>query len=201
MSSLSSESQETVVRLIREAVVAGFDTPEEILEHAIDAGTDEGGSLEEVTASATWTLDACIKAQLQAQEYWPRVTEFDRLAAAFKALDESGIVALHNFSCCNNCGRRAMLEHIERLRATGLAVRGYAFYHSQDTQRAVQGKGVYLCHGSTDDQTGSIGHEIAERLRSHGLSVAWDRNINHKILVTLNWKRRWPHPHHGFEQA
>src|SRR6185436_3806286 len=85
------------------------------------------------------------------QKRWPVTTACDRLDAAFAELETSGIVARQNFWCCGGCGLAAIDEEMEQARTTGLEVRGYTFYHQQDTEAAVDGRGIYLYYGSVDN--------------------------------------------------
>ena len=72
-------------------------------------------------------------------------------------------------------------------------VRGYTFFHEQDTESAVEGHGLMLNYGSDDyDRAGSvaIGREIARVLRAHRLRVTWNGDFDRRIAVKLDWKRR-----------
>jgi hypothetical protein len=72
-------------------------------------------------------------------------------------------------------------------------VRGYAFYHMQDTERAVVGDGVYLAYGAIEEgpfAATRIAQEICDALRAEGLVVEWDGTVEKRVLVKLDWKRR-----------
>lgn len=53
-------------------------------------------------------------------------------------------MARQNFTCCQTCGLAEIDDEIEVVRAEGRPVRGYAFFHQQDTAGAVEGGS--LCH-------------------------------------------------------
>lgn len=75
---------------------------------------------------------------------------------------------------------------------SGTRVRGYVFYHMQDTESAVEGGGLYLNYGAIQDGEAAaigIGKEIAASLRQQGLQVE-DETWAKRIGVRLDWKRR-----------
>jgi hypothetical protein len=130
---------------------------------------------------------------LREQASWPIPTDCDRLDAAFAALEQAGIVCRQHFSCCGTCGVSEIWEEMDTARDTGLDVRGYAFYHVQDTESAVEGYGLYLNYGAVEDGEApalAIAHEIVAALEQHRLRVHWDGQWSRRIGVALDWKRR-----------
>jgi hypothetical protein len=129
------------------------------------------------------------------QKGWPSPTDCDRLDAAFADLEAKGIIARQNFWCCGTCGLGAIDDEVKQAEASGINVRGFTFYHEQDTEAAVGGRGVFLYYGSVEDAEASalgIAREIEHSLRSHGLETLWDGSLSKRIGVTLDWKRRQP---------
>jgi hypothetical protein len=115
------------------------------------------------------------------------------LDAAFAELENNGIVARQNFTCCQTCGHIEIGEEFDTIEDQGTRIRGYTFYHNQDTDGAVEGHGLYLAYGAIDDGEPAaitIGEEIAKTIRMHGLAVEWDGSTRTRFLVTLDWKRR-----------
>jgi hypothetical protein len=138
-----------------------------------------------------YTAEALV-AHAEAQKQWT-TTDCDRLDASFAQLEADGILARQDFSCCQNCGHGEMWDLVQSAQADNHRVRGYAFYHHQDTESAVEGSGLHLAYGSAtegDDALARIGHEIVAALRSNGLHVNWDGTTKKRILVTVDWKRR-----------
>jgi len=134
-----------------------------------------------------------IVARLAEQKTWPAVTDCDRLDAAFAQLEKARIVCRHDFTCCGTCGAAEIWDEIENTRKAGRNPRGYAFYHQQDTESAVEGHGLYFNYGATEkgrEAALRIGNEIAKALRSQGLQVDWDGTLEKRIKVNLDWKRR-----------
>ena len=131
----------------------------------------------------------------QAQTAWPDLTDCDRLDEAFADLESRGVICRQDFSCCSNCGESEIGAEMGDAENAGVAVRGYAFYHMQDTERAVDGGGLYLKYGAVEpgDEAGvAIGREIDAALKAHGLRTEWNGQLSDCVRVFLDWKRRRP---------
>jgi hypothetical protein len=196
MPDLSPEALDTLRGDIRRAVAAGFEPPDRIAADAADGAADDavpdGGDLlplaERLTAEA-------LAVHLYEQAGWPDVTDCDRLDAAFAALEADGIVARQHFSCCGNCGHAEMGDEIAQAEDAGRAVRGYTFYHLQNTESAVEGHGLYLSYGATepgDAAAEAVAGEVVAALAAHGLRPRWTGSVAQCVFVPLDWKRRRP---------
>ena len=180
--------------LIGREVAAGFSNRAEIVELAVEMHEDDAEE-NELRALAEELTGSALYQHLKDQRGWPLVTDCDRLDIAFAQLEEKGIVARQNFSCCGTCGAGEILDEMEQATAAGNPSRGYAFYHQQDTESAVEGHGLCLNYG-TDSSNESeeaalrIGHEIVDALRKQGLEVDWNGAWSKRISVRLDWKRR-----------
>ena len=188
---------ESVSDYIRRDYWSGFYSDEEILENARDVMLDE---MEEASMDER-EMDTLLLASLtevkathaEMQKSWPAKTDCDRLDEAFAALEASGIVARQNFTCCGSCGSAEIGGEMETVRDEGGDVRGYAFYHAQDTESAVDGYGLYLGYGATEEDEVAalkIARNIVAELETHGLQTHWDGTWNQRIGVTLDWKKR-----------
>lgn len=190
----SPHLMEDLRRQVENDVAAGFASREEVIRFAVDMLQDEGdpGMLR---AEAEVVADAALAAHAAAQAQWPDQTDCDRVDAAFAALEAEGVIARQNFSCCGTCGASEIWDEIEAARSEGRPAHGYAFYHWQDTEGAVEGQGLYLNYGSceeTPEAAVAVGHIIVSRLLDHGLRPEWDGRIERRIGVPLDWKRRRP---------
>jgi hypothetical protein len=185
---------EEIRRYIRRAVAAGFDTPNGIIENAAELLSDQHDP-KTLRPHAERLTQEALQAHLREQATWPDVTDCDRLEDAFADLERKGIVCRQNFTCCSNCGRYEIGDEMRNACAGGCDVRGYAFYHMQDTESATQGCGLYLNYGSvggTEAEGTHIGHEIVDALNRHGLKTRWDGSFSNRIFVEVDWKRRRP---------
>jgi len=177
---------------VRRDVAAGFSDPDDIARNAVEMLSDQHDAEELESAAERLTREA-IQAHLLAQATWPQTTDCDRLGAAFEELEKEGIVARQNFTCCQNCGHYEIGGEIAAARKAGGEVRGYTFYHMQDTESAVECGGLYLAYAALaqgDDAGVAIGREIVRALQHHRLKTEWDGSSSQRIHVSLDWKRR-----------
>jgi hypothetical protein len=138
-------------------------------------------------------VHSTVDAHLAKQENWPPVTDYDRLRVAFERLESAGIVTRQDFTCCGTCGAGAIVGEIEIARAGGRAIRGYTFFHMQDTEAAVEGHGLCLAYGATEEgevPALAVAREVIETLKAEGLKTQWDGTWHQRISVALDWKRR-----------
>ncbi|AWL35656.1 DUF6891 domain-containing protein [Streptomyces albidoflavus] len=122
------------------------------------------------------------------QAEWQGETDPERLTRAFTALQEAGVTARENFTCCRNCGRSEIGGE------GGPDARGFVYFHTQCTEFAAAGHGLMLLYGSFDDSSeppAVIGHEVMAALEAVGLAADWDGDPGRAITVTpLDWRRR-----------
>jgi hypothetical protein len=173
-------------------VAGGFLSPEEIIDATVGAFGEENDA-ERLRPAATRLTETALAAHARAEQEWPAVTDCDRLDRAFAELEAAGIVARQDFSCCGTCGVGEILDEIEKVVASGRDVRGYTFYHLQDTESAVEGHGICLSYGAREhDELAAlaIGREIVSTLQRHGFAPEWPGTWDKRISVPLDWKRR-----------
>lgn len=173
-------------------VASGFYDEDAILTNAADAFADDLDP-EELRPLAQQALRKALAEQRAAERRWPDETDCDRLDAAFAALEDSGVIARQNFSCCGNCGSTEIWDEVRAVEDAGGPARGYAFYHMQDTERAVDGGGLYLNYGACEEGEAAalaVARDIVAALEAHGLETRWDGSWDKRIAVTLDWKRR-----------
>ena len=177
---------------IRRDIASGYYDSEQIIANARDDVGDELPA-DVAESEARRLLPIMLAEHVEAQADWPERTDSDRLAAAFTALEAAGIIARQNFSCCGSCGSAEIWDELEAVRAAGGPVSGYAFFHMQDTDHAVDGSDLYLNYGASvdgEDAALAVAHEIVEHLQAHGLQTTWTGSWNQRIGVQLDWKRR-----------
>jgi hypothetical protein len=192
MNNKLEEVIEEMKAYIEKDVAAGFSDADEISEMGVDMVSDQADPALLRPAAERLTKEA-IEQHLKDQETWPAVTDCDHLDAAFDELEQNGIVSRQNFSCCQNCGSYEIGDEMLVAAESGLAVRGYTFYHMQDTESAVEGYGLCFAYGSVDEPEEShiqIGHEIVSVLEKHGLNPSWNGTLQKRIELPMEWKRR-----------
>lgn len=192
MAELNSEILEQLRDYIGREVRGGFLPVAEIAEAAVEYLADEAPPEDLQRYAEQYTREG-LAAFAEEQANWPEVTDCDRLDSAFRALDSAGIIARQDYSCCQNCGHGEIWEEVQATLAKGRSVRGYTFYHQQDTESAVEGCGLNLAYGAAEpgeDALLQVGDEIVAALRATGLAVQWNRDVKKRILVSIDWKRR-----------
>jgi hypothetical protein len=177
--------------IIRE-VAGGFTPTAEIAGTAVEYMVGEADEAV-LRREAPRMVQEALKAHQTAQASWPDVTDYDKLDAAFAALEASGVISRQNFACCGTCGAAEIWLEIDDAKRLGRPARGYAFFHQQDTEAAVVGDGLYLNYGACEDTSEAIiavGQEIVQALEVKGLKTDWDGQLEKRIGVQMDWKRR-----------
>jgi len=193
MTALTAEQFDDLHDFVRTQVAAGYTPVDDIADEAVEVFADAVLDPERLRAAALAVVDQVNAAHQTEQRTWPSTTDCDRLDAAFAALESSGVVARQHFSCCGTCGAHEIMDEMRQVEKAGLAVRGYTFFHLQDTEHAVAGEGLYLSYGSLDSDKATsvaIGHEVMAALHREGLEPAWNGKIAHRILLPIDWRRR-----------
>ncbi|MFJ9408425.1 DUF6891 domain-containing protein [Streptomyces sp. NPDC101393] len=128
--------------------------------------------------------------RLEEQQQGPEVTDADRVAGAFAALDTQGLTARMDFGCCGTCGT----GEIGHERAEG--DHGFVFFHHQDTDALVAGQGLAVRYGAYEESgqdRAEVGRAVVAALAGVGLPVQWDGNPDNVISVSpLDWRKRLP---------
>ena len=184
---------EEVQEFVRLIVARGDRTFADVLEQAVDTFNEEYDDKDTVERTCEAEIEKAFASHLAAQATWPQVTDCDRLDRAFETLNQGGILARHDFSCCQNCGLSEIGNDIRTAIDAGVDVSGFTFYHTQDTDSAAGGRGLYLTYGHMDggEVAGvAIGRIIVNALNEAGLETNWDGTFGKRIGVRLDWKRR-----------
>ena len=129
---------------------AGFSTTSESTELAVEILSDDYDVA--TLQTQAWKIGEEVQQELIEEEKgWPDITDCDRLDRAFEDLEQRGIVARQNFSCCGTCGAGEIWDEMQTQIENGRARRGYTFYHVQDTESAADGYGLYLSYGAAHE--------------------------------------------------
>jgi uncharacterized protein DUF6891 len=183
-----TELQEVISIDIR----AGYDEREQIIESAVDflLGDYNPEWLED---EATLLTDGFLARHMAEQKTWTYETDCDRLDEAFSELDRHGIVARQNFTCCQTCGHTEINTEIAKTQQHR-PVRGYVFFHWQDTESAVRNGYLYLAYGSVsgkEHESEYVAQEVMAALRRAGLEADWNDSVRTRICIrNIEWQRR-----------
>ncbi len=192
-STLADEVLRDAEERARELIRCGFQEPDEIAESLVEVLDDQGLTMEE----AERIVAPLWRARLEEQASWPGTTDVDRLEAAFDALEELGIVAAMDFTCCASCGYAEIGGEAEE------DSRGFVFFHQQDTERVADGGALMLRYGgfqvdgeSTEAavrRTAEVGRAVVAALTAAGLPAEWDGAPETAITVApITWLNRLP---------
>lgn len=174
------------------SVREGFESVHEIIENATDYAFEkyQRDDLHPEIKRITAELIAAHRAK---QAKWKGPTDCDRLDEAFAALNQQGIVARQDFSCCNNCGFTEIWDEIEE-EEKRQPVEGYVFYHLQATETAIESGQLLLAYGCVEEGEAAlvrIANKVVAELRRVGLDASWGGTAYHPIVVDgIVWRRR-----------
>jgi Domain of unknown function (DUF6891) len=180
---------------VRYRVASGFWPAEEIAETVLEECFDPA---DVTSADEGWLnqlIEEAFAAQRKAEASWPADTDFDRLAAAFVALEEGGIIALHNAGMTQSDGLDDITEVYHDRGAEVSGIQGYCFYHMQDVERAIDGHGLLLTFGEIrgDLAKGTeIGRRIVAELTKAGFRTTWAGTTEQRINIDdVRWQKRY----------
>lgn len=183
---------EVIQYQIMTEVKAGYLSREEIVENAFVSLLGECNP-EWLEAEATRLADALLAEHLEEQISWTYETDCDRLDEGFAELDRHGIVARQNFTCCQTCGHTEIKAEIIKTKKHR-PVRGYVFFHWQDTESAVRSGYLYLAFSSVsgkEQESELVAGEIVASLHHAGLEADWNGSVRTRICIKdVEWKRR-----------
>ncbi|MFJ8015569.1 DUF6891 domain-containing protein [Streptomyces sp. NPDC096339] len=184
---LDEEARAELEEHVREVLVGGYSSRSELAELAEEylvTGDRRPVTREQAEALA----DRLWLERVAEQAGWRGETDPERLTRAFTALEETGITARENFTCCRSCGQ-------SEIGGEGAPdARGFVYFHTQCTDSAAAGHGLMLFYGGFDgssETTVAIGHEVVVALEAVGLHTEWNGDPGRAITVThLAWRRR-----------
>jgi hypothetical protein len=157
--------------------------------------TEELYSDEEIDIDSARSLihDELAKKRTE-QKDWPKVTDVDRLASAFREMEEGGIIALHDAGFTQSEGMQEMNETYDDAGGVNSSFIGYCFYSFQDLEYVIKGKELMLTFGDIqgrDDEGVSVGHIAVAVLKRHGLKPSWSGLIDERISIyDMVWLNR-----------
>lgn len=170
----------------------GFESAHEVVENATNYALEEYGR-EDLQPAIKRITAKLLSAHRAEQASWESATDCDRLDEAFGALDQQGIVARQDFSCCTNCGHTDIWDEIAQVEQHR-PVEGYVFYHPQCTERAIKSGQLLLAYGCKEDDSEAlarVANKVVEELRRVGLDAKWQGNAGYPIVVDgIDWRRR-----------
>ncbi|MFE5732785.1 DUF6891 domain-containing protein [Streptomyces sp. NPDC056528] len=184
---LGEDEREELERRVREVLAGGYASRDRLAELAEGyLVTEDRRPVSRAQAQAL--VDRLWLERVEEQAAWRGETDPERLTRAFAALEESGITARENFTCCRTCGQSEIGGE------GGPDARGFVYFHTQCTDSAAAGQGLMLLYGGFDgssETTAAVGREVVAALAAAGLPTEWDGDPGRAVTVTpLDWRRR-----------
>lgn len=193
MSGSVLSSQDEIRAFIAQRVAEGFSGEEDIVEETLECFEEEHGDDPAFAPLVQKMAIELLEAHMQEQRKWVEETDCDKLDRVFDELEKHGIVSRQNFTCCQTCGHAEIWEEVEQQKQES-EVKGYVFYHWQDTERAVEEGMLYLAYGAvdaSDDAAREVADSIVELIRAHGFKVDWNGSLDKRICIEdIKWRRR-----------
>ena len=182
-----NKTESYIAKAIHSWVWSGFydvGRVNEMLDDILEDGVDEGDMRALINRESS--------EKRKQERKWPDTTDCDRLDAAFVELNSKLIIAIHNAGYMMSDGHEDVNEIYSRMPPG--ACRGYCFYHGQDVEGALSGRGLFLAFGdmkNTEGGKSEVAQLIREILQSHGLFVEWDGDPNKRISIPrITWQRK-----------
>ena len=183
-----NHSDRVMLNVIQKWVWSGFYDPEQV-DSMINDYLEEGAH-EELLRSA---VESEFAKKHEAEMEWPENTDCDRLDAVFETLDQRKILCLENSGSEISDGHQEAFEVLSM--QPGHDYFGYCFYHDQDVNFAIDGRGLLLAFNHVDGDVSDklkVGMVVKEELQRAGFALDWDGTIEHRIkIINIEWKRRY----------
>jgi hypothetical protein len=178
-------------------VIEGFLGPDELVERTIIEFQDDIAREQLLPVAQKLVYQRIVKRYLE-EINWVSPTDCERLDRAFLELNQMGILAKQNFSCCNSCGHKRIERALKNSAKKRRDIWGYAFFHAQDTDEAVATGELNITFGAVDktseqalDIAIEVGQKIEEALKRNGLNTSWDGSYLQRVGITgIKWQRR-----------
>lgn len=189
---LDDGDSEMLAEFAKEFVWGGFETKDQIVD-ILTKDMDYPADTVRKIVEVEWA------AKLEAERSWPEQTDVDRLHAAFEALEEKKIIALHNADWSQSAAQATAGEEWIRRGERKSGFIGSAHYHEQDVAGVLQEGHMFIGFdgyprlnntSSLEVRVSEVAMIIAKTLEEHGFEVDWDGSINTRIGIKIDWKKR-----------
>lgn len=187
------DATEDMVAEVLGRISYGFDSASDIDALIDQRADDDGFDVDKVKAYAA----AAMAEKSAAEAGWPQTTDNDKLDRVFDRLQAQGICALQYAGDTLEDGFESVRDALSEEGVPEDRYMGYCFFHSQDIDRALDGKGLLLAFGHLDsddeEDKASVGRMICEALQQEGFEIDWDGSSRRRVEVPkLRWQRRMP---------
>lgn len=183
-----AETRAEAAAMAGSLIVGGYMTRYDAARGLVAAFSESGGRLRLVHNQAMRIVAAAWEARVAEQAGWPERTDPDLVDEAFARLEEQGIIARADFTCCGSCGHAEIGGELEPESL------GYVFFHRQSTDAVVAQGRLWLQYGARGpqrDQDAVIGQRIVNALTAVGLPVEGNGDGGSAVVVgPITWHKR-----------
>jgi hypothetical protein len=181
---------EAALQMVRDLVRTGLEPRARIVEAVCAAWA----LFEEADCGAVEAeVDRAIAGKAAEQRAWPAVLDTDRLDRAFAALEQRGVLCLHDAGYSESSGFGETLVRRDQEGGLVSPFDAYCFYHRGDVESALAGNGLALTVGLFAMRRGDLklARRVEHRLHEEGLRTAWDGAPDARILLPgFDFRRR-----------
>jgi hypothetical protein len=176
--------------IVRRRTWTGFENPNDIFKYVNNKMEIEHPELnveKDILKSINRHFDRKMKEELR----WHGKTDTDRLDKCFESLKlEDDIYTKQNFTNCLTDGNYEIIKSIEN---DSNRYSGYAYFHKQDLERAIDYNCLFIAYGSVAENNSEaikIGNIVFKKLKKYGFKPKWSGSINDRIKIGIDWKKR-----------
>lgn len=189
---LESQDRDFVMKTLRMMVWAGFDTRKDILAAALGGLTEGEDAPYEAKLWIVAQLDQMMAEKQSAETAWPALVEYDRLEAAFEALDDQGVIAAPAAGYSRDEARAEAWADYGEAKGAARAKPGVAYYALADVESAIDGGPFRVSteatvRGDEDD----LAARVARALNAAGFSVVSESGGRLRLRDFV-WRKRSP---------
>jgi hypothetical protein len=193
---LSSDDQRSLRDdCIRTLVWGGFDDREQIFE-AAETHLGEPELKPDEIAWITAEIGRQWTEKRTAEASWPAKTDWDRLDAVFSALDDGGIIALHDAGNTQSDSISDASEIWHDRGGENSKIAGFVYYHGQDVERVLETGELYIGYGAFGGDPAAslaVAQRAAAALSAAGFNVVTPTDAKQRILIKgITWQKCSP---------
>jgi len=183
------EVYDWIVDLMRIRVRSGYYSRRQLISEVISLDK------EMLESDASRLVDSTLYWQMRRQSDATDFSSYENLELAFSELEREGIIARPNFKCCNTCAMASINDEMACFSDSVRPAVGFACFHEQDTDHAVEYGDLYVRFGSaneneSDDDRVRIGTRVVDILEMNDMCVEWNGTAEQCINVSIHWDRK-----------
>jgi len=199
---MKDESKDYAIKLLKEEILFGFYTKEEMIQSIGDAFYDEDDFDKKWLKNKIKTH---LKKYKEESATWKTPTDFDRLVKAFDQLSEEKIVPLHRAGYTKQDAYDECMEVIKKLKKKNIQAKGYCYYHTQDLERVIsESKMLFIGFDSfngEDKLAMEVANTIVEVLKENNFEIKWNASIETRIEIhNINWQKTVDNIDYGYKR-